>query len=88
MVKKFVGFFNKQKKFEEDIMENGIRYSSFYGDSFHRLMKNRMAMFCALVLVLLILVAIFAPLIAPYDPAYQDYIFWVRMNTAGIYSQG
>lgn len=32
-----------------------------------------MAMFCACVLILLALMAIFAPLLAPYDPTYQDY---------------
>ena len=73
MFRKFIGFFNKQKRFEEDVLENGMQYSSFYGDSFRRLRKNRMAMFCLIVLMILILVAIFAPVIAPYDPAYQDY---------------
>ncbi len=32
-----MGFFNKQKKFEQEVMENGMQYSSFYGDSFMRL---------------------------------------------------
>lgn len=73
MSKKILGFFNKQKQFEQDVLENGMEYSSFYGDSFKRLKKNKMAMFCAGVLVILILVAIFAPVIAPYDPNYQDY---------------
>ena len=51
-----------------------MQYSSgFYGDSLRRLKKNKMAMFCAGILVLLVLVAIFAPVIAPYDPTYQDY---------------
>lgn len=73
MAKKILGFFNKQKQFEQDVMENGMQYSSFYGDSLRRLKKNKMAMFCACVLILLALMAIFAPLLAPYDPTYQDY---------------
>ena len=69
-----IRFFNKQKQFEQDVMEQGMQYSSgFYGDSLRRLKKNKMAMFCAGILVLLVLVAIFAPVIAPYDPTYQDY---------------
>ena len=73
MAKKLLGFFNKQKQFEQDVMENGMQYSSFYGDSLRRLKKNKMAMFCACILILLALMAIFAPLLAPYDPTYQDY---------------
>ena len=46
-----MGFFNKQKKFEQEVMENGMQYSSFYGDSFKRLKKNKMAMFCSAILV-------------------------------------
>ena len=68
-----MGFFNKQKKFEQEVMENGMQYSSFYGDSFKRLKKNKMAMFCSAILVALVFIAIFAPLIAPYDPTFQDY---------------
>ena len=68
-----IRFFNKQKQFEQDVLEHGMEYSSFYGDSLKRLKKNRMAMFCAGILVLLVLAAIFAPGIAPYDPTYQDY---------------
>lgn len=73
MSKKIFRFFNKQKEFEQDVPENGMRYSGFYGDSFKRLKKNKMAMFCAMLLILIILVAIFAPVLAPYDPTYQDY---------------
>ena len=29
-------FFNKQKKFEQEVMENGMQYSSIYGDSLKR----------------------------------------------------
>ena len=49
-------------------------YSSYYKDSFKRLKKNKMAMFCAIVVVALIVIAIFAPQIAPYDPNAQDYM--------------
>ena len=73
MAKKVFGFFNKQKQFEQDITEGGMQYSSFYGDALHRLKKNKMAMFCAGLLLILILIALLAPLISPYDPNYQDY---------------
>lgn len=73
MAKKVFGFFNKQKQFEQDITEGGMQYSSFYGDALRRLKKNKMAMFCAGLLLILILIAILAPLISPYDPNYQDY---------------
>lgn len=70
--------FFKQKKFEQAVLSgeysmDDIEYSSYYKDSFKRLKKNKMAMFCAVVVVLLILIAIFAPLLAPYDPNAQDY---------------
>ena len=70
-----IGFFNKQRQFEQDMLERGVEYeySSFYADSLKQLKKNKMAMGCAVILLLLILIAIFAPLLAPYDPAYQDY---------------
>ena len=47
MAKKILGFFNKQKQFEQNIMDGGMQYSSFYGDSLRRLKRNKMAMFCA-----------------------------------------
>ena len=93
-----IRFFNKQKQFEQDVLEHGMEYSSFYGDSLKRLKKNRMAMFCAGILVLLVLAAIFAPVIAPYDPTYQDYSAVLAapsmahplepMSTAVIFFQG
>ena len=37
-----IRFFNKQKQFEQDVMEQGMQYSSgFYGDSLRRLKKNK-----------------------------------------------
>ena len=72
MAKKILGFFNKQKQFEQNIMDGGMQYSSFYGDSLRRLKRNKMAMFCACLLGLLVLIAIFAPVLAPYDYAKID----------------
>ena len=72
-------FFNKQKKFEEEVLSGeyavgDMEYSSYYKRQFlKRLKKNKMSMFCLFVILLLILIAIFAPLLAPYDPTVQDY---------------
>ncbi|MCL4541977.1 MAG: ABC transporter permease, partial [Chloroflexi bacterium] len=41
---------------------------SLLSDAFYRLRQNRMAMLALVVVILLCLMAIFAPLIAPYDP--------------------
>ena len=38
-----------------------------------RLRKNKVAMGGLIVLIIIILAAIFAPLVAPYDPNYMDY---------------
>lgn len=70
--------FFKQKKFEQAVLSgeysmDDIEYSSYYKDSFKRLKKDKMAMFCAIIVILLVLIAIFAPMIAPYDPDVQDY---------------
>ena len=70
--------FNKQKKFEEAVLSgeysnDDIKYSSYYKDSFKRLKKNKMAMLCAIIILLLVIIAVFAPVLAPYDPAVQDY---------------
>ena len=70
--------FNKQKKFEQEVLSGGyavgdMEYSSYYKDSFKRLKKNKMSMLCLIIIALLILIAVFAPLIAPCDPNLQDY---------------
>ena len=52
MSKKIFGFFNKQKQFEKDVLENNMQYSSFYGDSFKQLKKNKIAIFVAASIIL------------------------------------
>lgn len=46
---------------------------SLWGDAWRRLRCNKVAMAGGIVVLLLILMAIFAPLIAPFDPITQDY---------------
>ena len=50
-------------------MENN---SSLWSDAYRRLIQNKAAMIGGIVLVVLILCAIFAPLIAPYSYSYRD----------------
>ena len=57
------------KKKGQETLEK--RYS-FWGDTWHRLCKNKLAMLGLAILVLLVLCAVFADLIAPYDYAKQD----------------
>lgn len=49
-----------------------LQASTLYRDAWNRLKKNKMAIGSFIVLVLIALVAIFAPMIAPYDPYAQD----------------
>src|SRR4030042_290188 len=51
-------------------IESGKKYSrtSLYKDAWKRLRKNKLAMLGLAIVILLILIAIFAPLISPYDP--------------------
>ncbi|MDP3011200.1 MAG: ABC transporter permease [Candidatus Hydromicrobium sp.] len=51
-------------------IETGKKYSrtSLYKDAWKRLKKNKLAMLGLSIVILLILIAIFAPLIAPYNP--------------------
>jgi peptide/nickel transport system permease protein len=72
-MKNFFAFFTKQKQFEQGILNGDMEYSSYYKDSFHRFRKNKAALSCLCIIAFLILVAVFAPVIAPYDPSYQDY---------------
>jgi ABC-type dipeptide/oligopeptide/nickel transport system permease subunit len=51
-------------------IETGRKYSrtSLYKDAWKRLKKNKLAMLGLSIVILLILIAIFAPLISPYNP--------------------
>src|SRR4030042_2384465 len=53
----------------EDIyLEKKYSRSSLYKDAIKRFRKNKLAMLGLAIVILLILVALFAPLLAPYDP--------------------
>lgn len=63
--------FYKKRKFEDGLAGDDLQYSSYYGDSFKRLKKNKPARVSLFILILLIICAILAPVIAPYDPNVQ-----------------
>lgn len=48
------------------------RAQSYWAVSWNIFKKNKLGMFCLLVVILLVLIAVFAPLLAPYDPYAQD----------------
>lgn len=66
--------FSKRKKAYEEIIasDQEITYSSFYEDAIRRLKKDKVSMFCLYLVIAVIIIAIFAPLFAAYDPAWQD----------------
>ena len=49
-----------------------VQSKSYWKDSFNRLKKNKVAMVCMGIIIILALVAILAPLISPYDPNQQN----------------
>jgi peptide/nickel transport system permease protein len=66
-------FFHKKNKYIEEAAEqDDIQYTSYYQDSFRRLKKNRVAMICLGVLILMVLIAIFAPWLSMKDPNAQN----------------
>lgn len=65
--------FKRKKVYEEIISgDQKIEYSSFYEDAVRRLKKDKMAMICFYIVISIIVIAVLAPVFAPYDPAYQD----------------
>jgi len=53
---------------EDFFMERKYARTSLYKDAWKRLKRNKLAMFGLAIVTILIFFAIFAPLIAPYDP--------------------
>lgn len=66
--------FYKKNNFAENAETKEIEYSSYYADSFKRLKKNKVAMFYLGILIILVITAIFAPLICPQDPDSQNLV--------------
>lgn len=64
----------KNSKLYEDlgIDQKELKTSNIYRDAWRRLRKNKLAMLSLAVIILFVLIAVFAPLIAPYDPYAQD----------------
>ncbi len=48
------------------------RAQSYWAVSWNIFKKNKLGMFCLAVVILLVLIALFAPLLAPYDPYAQE----------------
>lgn len=62
----------REKRLSDPILGDGLRKHSQWRDVWHRLSQNRLAMVALVVVVLLILMCLFAELIAPYDYAEQN----------------
>ena len=66
-------FHKKNKYAEEKIGEELVVHSkSYWQDSFRRLLKNKVAVFCGCLIIFIAIVALAAPLISPYDPNLQE----------------
>ncbi len=59
------------KEIASDLGESKYSRSSLYKDAWRRLRKNKLAMLGLGIIILLILIAIFAPLISPYEPTVR-----------------
>lgn len=56
-----------------ELKRKNERYRSLWRDAAIRFSRNRLAMLGLIVLLLLVIVAVFAPLLAPYDYAYANF---------------
>lgn len=64
--------FNRNKIYEEIGILDDLESTGLYKDAWKRLKKNKFAIICLYSIIMFSLIAIFAPVIAPYDPAEQD----------------
>ncbi|RVU54407.1 ABC transporter permease [Anaerosphaera multitolerans] len=55
-----------------NIDRDAVKFTSFYHDAFQKIKKDKLAILCIAFIFLLIIVAVFAPIIAPFDQSYQD----------------
>jgi len=67
-------FFGRRKKIIDKLglTREEIKASTLYKDAWKRLKKNKLALFAFAAIVVIIIIAIFAPLIAPYAPETID----------------
>ncbi|MDR1482985.1 MAG: ABC transporter permease [Synergistaceae bacterium] len=61
----------QEPKFPEQVDGSSRKSGGFLADSAERLFENRLVVASAVVLLVLSILAVFAPLLAPYDPAGQ-----------------
>ena len=62
----------RMRKPNADQKNKKARDQSYYRVSLSILKKNRLAMFCLFIVILLVLIAVFAPYLTPYDPNLND----------------
>lgn len=70
-----MGIFSKRRNMQlEDLgfSAEDLQSKTLYQDAWKRLKKNKVALVSLGCILLIALIAIFAPLIAPYDPNYTD----------------
>lgn len=60
--------YKKKKQHIETLETMAMRRHSQWGDVWRRLRKNKLAMFGMAIVIILVLVAVFAEVLAPYDP--------------------
>jgi len=67
-------FFGKRKNIIDKLKltQEEIKASTLYKDAWKRLKKNKLALFAFAAIVVIIIIAVFAPLIAPYAPETID----------------